>query len=122
MLNLEEKILAIVSALEDIKATDITIIDTSKRSTLFDRMVIASANSPRQTRAIADNVSVKLKELGEEVMGREGDESSDWVLVDLGDVLVHVMQHAAREYYNLEELWNRAEAARPKLAKLPDEK
>ncbi|HCJ50327.1 MAG: ribosome silencing factor [Gallionellales bacterium CG_4_10_14_3_um_filter_54_96] len=122
MLNLEEKILAIVSALEDIKATDITIIDTSKRSTLFDRMVIASANSTRQTRAIADNVSVKLKELGEEVMGREGDESSDWVLVDLGDVLVHVMQHAAREYYNLEELWNRAEAARPKLAKLPDEK
>ena len=122
MLNLEEKILAIVSALEDIKATDITIIDTSKRSTLFDRMVIASANSTRQTRAIADNVSVKLKELGEEVMGREGDESSDWVLVDLGDVLVHVMQHAAREYYNLEELWNLAEAARPKLAKLPDEK
>lgn len=120
MLNLEEKIKAVVSALEDIKATDITIIDTSKRSTLFDRMVIASANSTRQTRAIADNVSVKLKELGEQVIGREGDESSDWVLVDLGDVLVHVMQHAAREYYNLEALWSRAEAVRPKLAKAPE--
>jgi len=116
MLNLEDKTKAIVSALEDIKATDITIIDTSNRSTLFDRMIIASANSTRQTRAIADNVSVKLKELGEDVIGREGEESADWVLVDLGDILVHVMQHAAREYYNLEELWTKAQTIRPKLA------
>ncbi|MDD2721483.1 MAG: ribosome silencing factor [Gallionella sp.] len=119
MLNLEEKTKAIISALEDIKATDITVLDTSKHSTLFDRMIIASATSTRQTRAIADNVSVKLKELGEEVCGREGDDDSDWVLVDLGDVLVHVMQHAAREYYNLEELWSKAQAIRPKLAKTP---
>ena len=122
MLNLEEKIKAIVSALEDIKAVDITVIDTSKRSTLFDRMIIASANSTRQTKALADSVVVKLKELGEEVLGREGEDSGEWVLVDLGDVLVHIMQPAIREYYNLEELWSKAQAARPKLATSPDEK
>src|SRR5487761_2448376 len=119
MLTLEEKIKAIVSALEDIKATDITVIDTSKRSSLFDRMIIASANSTRQTKALADSVVVKLKEQGEQVFGREGEESGEWILVDLGEVLVHIMQPAIREYYNLEELWSKAQAARPKLAKLP---
>ena len=120
MLTPEEKIKAIVSALEDVKATEITVIDTSKLSSLFDSMVIASANSTRQTKALADNVVVKLKELGEEVYGREGEESGEWVLVDLGEVLVHIMQPATRAYYNLEELWTKAQAARPKLAQLPD--
>jgi ribosome-associated protein len=120
MLTPEEKIKAIVSALEDVKATDITVIDTSKLSSLFDSMVIASANSTRQTKALADNVVVKLKELGEEVYGREGEESGEWILVDLGEILVHVMQPATRSYYNLEELWSKAQAARPKLAQLPD--
>ncbi|MCX7193268.1 MAG: ribosome silencing factor [Proteobacteria bacterium] len=122
MLTTEEKTLAVVAALEDIKATDITVIDTSKRSSLFDRMIIASATSTRQTKALADNVVVKLKEMGEEVYGREGEESGEWVLVDLGEVLVHIMQPATRAYYNLEELWSKAQAARPKLAQLPDEK
>lgn len=120
MLTPEEKIKAIVSALEDVKATEITVIDTSKLSSLFDSMVIASANSTRQTKALADNVVVKLKELGEEVYGREGEESGEWILVDLGEVLVHVMQPATRSYYNLEELWSKAQAARPKLAQLPE--
>jgi ribosome-associated protein len=120
MLTPEEKIKAIVDALEDIKATDITVIDTSKLSSLFDSMVIASATSTRQTKALADNVVVKLKELGEEVYGREGEDSGEWILVDLGEVLVHVMQPATRTYYNLEELWSKAQAARPKLAKLPE--
>jgi ribosome-associated protein len=120
MLTSEEKIKAIVAALEDIKATDITVIDTSKLSSLFDSMVIASANSTRQTKALADNVVVKLKELGEEVYGREGEDSGEWILVDLGEILVHIMQPATRTYYNLEELWSKAQAARPKLAKLPE--
>jgi ribosome-associated protein len=120
MLTTEEKTLAVVAALEDIKATDITVIDTSKLSSLFDRMVIASATSTRQTKALADNVIVKLKEQGEEVFGREGEESGEWILVDLGEVLVHIMQPATRTYYNLEELWSKAQAARPKLAKLPE--
>lgn len=120
MLTTEEKTKAVVAALEDIKATDITVIDTSKLSSLFDRMIIASATSTRQTKALADNVVVKLKEMGEEVYGREGEESGEWVLVDLGEVLVHIMQPATRAYYNLEELWSKAQAARPKLAQLPE--
>lgn len=106
MLNIEEKTRAVVAALEDIKASDINVINTSNLSSMFERMVIASGNSNRQTRALADNVSVKLKEQGEEVLGREGDETGDWVLVDLGDVIVHIMVPAVRAYYNLEELWN----------------
>jgi ribosome-associated protein len=105
MLTTEEKTQAVVAALEDIKATDITVINTSKRSSLFDRMVIASGKSNRQTRALVDSVAVKLKEMGEEVHGREGDETGDWVLIDLGEVIVHIMVPAVRAYYNLEELW-----------------
>jgi ribosome-associated protein len=105
MLTIEEKTQAIVAALEDIKATDITVLDTSKQSPLFERMVIANAQSTRQTRALADNVVEKLKLLGETVTGTEGKASGEWVLVDLGDVIVHIMQPAVRAYYNLEELW-----------------
>jgi ribosome-associated protein len=119
MLTTEEKVQAVIAALEDIKANDITVIDTSKLSTLFERMVICSANSKRQTKAIADNVVVKLKELGEKVIGREGDDTGEWILIDLDEVLVHIMQPAVREYYNLEELWSKAQAARPKLAASP---
>jgi len=119
MLNTEEKTKAIVAALEDIKATNITVIDTSKLSSMFECMIIASANSTRQTKALADNVVVKLKELGEQVYGREGEDSGEWILVDFGEVLVHIMQPAIRDYYNLEELWSKAQAARPKLANAP---
>jgi len=105
MLTTEEKTQAVVAALEDIKASDITVINTSKLSSLFDRMVIASGKSNRQTRALADSVAVKLKEMGEEIHGREGEESGDWVLIDLGEVIVHIMVPAVRAYYNLEELW-----------------
>ncbi|OGS95897.1 MAG: ribosome silencing factor [Gallionellales bacterium RIFCSPLOWO2_02_FULL_57_47] len=119
MLTTEEKTQAVVAALEDIKANNITVIDTSKLSTMFERMVIASANSTRQTKALADNVVIKLKERGEQILGREGDDSGEWILVDLGEVLVHIMQPAIRDYYNLEELWSKAQAARPKLAQVP---
>jgi len=119
MLNTEEKTKAVVAALEDVKANEITVIDTSKLSSMFERMVIASANSTRQTKALADNVVVKLKELGEKVYGREGEESGEWILVDLGEVLVHVMQPAIRDYYNLEELWSKAQAARPQVGAAP---
>ena len=116
MLTTEEKTQAVIAALEDIKASDITVIDTSKHSSMFERMVICSATSRRQTRAIADNVVEKIKERGENVLGREGEDSGEWILVDLGEVLVHVMQPAVRNYYNLEELWSKAQAIRPKLA------
>lgn len=122
MLDTEQKTQAVIAALEEIKAANITVIDTSQRSNLFDRMVIASANSRRQTKALADNVMVKLKALGVEVMGHEGEDSGEWILIDLDEVLVHVMQPAIREYYNLEELWSKAQNARPKLAAAPDAK
>lgn len=105
MLTIEEKILAVVTALEDIKANDICVLDTSKKSPLFERMVIASANSSRQTRALADHLSKQLKLCGEQILGTEGEESGEWVLVDLGEVVVHIMQPAVRAYYQLEELW-----------------
>ena len=106
MLTTEEKTKAVVSALEDVKALDITVIDTSKLSPLFDCMIVASAQSTRQTKALASSVVVKLKELGETVHSTEGEDSGEWVLVDLGEVVVHIMQPAVRAYYNLEELWS----------------
>jgi ribosome-associated protein len=105
MLNIEEKVRAIVAALEDIKAADIVTIDTAKLSPLFEHMVIASAQSTRQTKALADHVEQKLRELGEPAIGVEGGDTGEWVLVDLGDIVVHIMQPAVRAYYNLEELW-----------------
>jgi ribosome-associated protein len=94
-----------VSALEDIKARDIIIIDVSPLTSLFERMIIASADSSRQTKALANNVQVKIKDAGGSVQGVEGERSGEWILVDCGDVVVHVMQPAVRQYYNLEELW-----------------
>jgi ribosome-associated protein len=111
MLTLKEKTQAIVDALEEIKGNDITVIDTSKKSSLFDRMIIASANSNRQTRALAQNVVKRLEEKGETVNSTEGEKSGEWVLIDLGEVLVHVMQPGVRAYYSLEELWEKHPAA-----------
>ena len=111
-MNIEDKIKLIVDALEDIKAQDITVIDTGKLTSLFERMVIATGTSNRQTRSIADNVRVKMKEADEYVGNTEGEETGDWVLLDLGDVIVHVMLPAVRTHYNLEELWGAGEAAR----------
>lgn len=106
MLTVEEKTQAVVAALEDIKANDITVLETSQFSSLFERMVIASAQSTRQTKALADNVAKQLKLRGETVLGVEGEDPGEWILVDLGEVVVHIMQPAVRAYYNLEELWN----------------
>ena len=94
-----------VSALEDIKAKDIEVINTTKLTSLFDRIIVASADSTRQVKALARSVEEKAREAGVEVFGVEGEETGEWVLVDLGDIVVHIMQPAIRSYYNLEELW-----------------
>jgi ribosome-associated protein len=99
----------VVSALEDIKGRDIEVLNTSKLTSLFDRIVIATGDSNRQVKALARNVQEKVGEAGGEVLSIEGEENGEWVLVDLGDIVVHVMQPAVRAHYNLEELW----AARP---------
>jgi ribosome-associated protein len=111
-MNIKDKTKLIVDALEDIKAQDIAVLDTGKLTSLFERMVIASGTSNRQTRAIADNVRIKMKEANEYVGNTEGEDTGDWVLIDLGDVIVHVMLPAVRAHYNLEELWGAGEAAR----------
>jgi ribosome-associated protein len=103
-----------VAALEDIKARDITTFDVRKQTSLYDTLVIASADSNRQVKALANHVRDKLKEAGATILGVEGAETGEWVLVDAGDIVVHVMQPAVRAYYNLEELWappRRARAA-----------
>ena len=102
----------VVAALEDIKARDIEVINTRKLTSLFDRLIIASAESNRQTRALARHVEDKVKEAGGEVIGVEGTEAGEWILIDLGDAVVHIMQPAVRSYYNLEELWQAKPAAR----------
>jgi ribosome-associated protein len=99
-----------VTALEDIKARDITVLDVRKLTSLYDTLIIASADSNRQVKALAQHVRDKLKEAGAHIIGVEGEQGAEWVLVDAGDIVVHVMQPAVRAYYNLEELW--APAAR----------
>lgn len=96
---------AVVDALEDVKAQDIQVFNTTHLTSLFDRVVIASATSNRQTRALASSVSDKVKSLGIPVVALEGEETGEWVLVDIGDIVVHIMQPAIRAYYNLEEVW-----------------
>lgn len=96
---------AIVAALEDIKARDIAVIDVRKLTSMFDTVVVASGDSPRQTRALARSVHDKVRESGGSILGVEGEDTGEWVLVDCVDVVVHVMQPAVRTHYNLEELW-----------------
>ncbi|MCK6406125.1 MAG: ribosome silencing factor [Rhodocyclaceae bacterium] len=105
-----------VSALEDIKGRDIEVINTTKLTSLFDRIVIATGDSNRQVKALARNVQEKVSEAGGEVISVEGEENGEWVLVDLGDIVVHVMQPAVRAHYNLEELWAARPAARSRKA------
>jgi ribosome-associated protein len=95
----------VVDALEDVKAQNIKVFNTIGLSDLFDRVVLASGTSNRQTRALAYRVAQQVKEAGGHVVSVEGADAGEWVLVDLGDLVVHVMQPAIREYYALEEIW-----------------
>lgn len=95
----------VIAALEDIKARDIQAIDVRDVTSIFDWIVVATADSARQTKALARHIRDALKESGSAIVGTEGEESGEWILVDAGDIVAHVMQPAAREYYNLEELW-----------------
>jgi len=94
-----------VEALEEIKAREIVVLDTRKLTPMFDYMIVASAESTRQTKALARNVEDKIRSGGGKVLGTEGEQAGEWVLVDMGSVIVHIMQPAIREYYNLEQLW-----------------
>jgi len=95
----------VMAALEDIKAHDILAFDVTHLTALFDRVVIASADSGRQLRALSRNVQDKVREAGGRIASVEGEDGDEWVLVDAGDLVVHIMQPATRTHYNLEELW-----------------
>ncbi|WP_454731159.1 MULTISPECIES: ribosome silencing factor [Cupriavidus] len=96
---------AIVDGLEDVKAQDIKVYDTTHLTELFDRVVIASGTSNRQTKALAASVRDTVKGAGGHIVAVEGLETGEWVLVDCGDAVVHIMQPQLRMYYNLEEIW-----------------
>ena len=104
--------IAVVDAIEDIKGFDITVMDVRKLTSMTSYMIVASATSSRQAKSIADNVREKLKEKGYSIRGTEGEKEGEWVLVDLDDIVVHIMVPTTRAYYNLEQLWGEAENRR----------
>jgi len=114
MIELKKLQKAAVAALEDIKARDIDVFDVTHLTTMFDRVIIASADSARQLKALAGNLQEKAKTAGGRVYGVEGEEGGDWALIDLGDIIVHIMQPAVRSHYNLEELWGQPKPRKPR--------
>ena len=95
----------VVSSLEDFKATDIQVIDVSGKNPLTERMVVASGNSTRHVKSMAENLVVNAKRADSPPLGVEGAGEGEWVLVDLNDVIVHLMLPQTRAFYNLEKLW-----------------
>lgn len=103
--DLQKMVDVAVNALEDVKGKDIVVLDVAAKTSLFQRMIIASGDSNRQVKALVNNVAVDLKAQGFEVLSTEGTESGEWALVDAGDVVVHVMLPAVRDFYDIEALW-----------------
>jgi ribosome-associated protein len=123
-MDIRKKQRAVVEALQDIKARDIVVFNVERLSPIFERVVIASGDSTRQVKALADNVARELKALGATVRGIEGQGGAEWMLVDLEDIVVHVMHPTVRSYYNLEEIWGGKEVrlkatSTPARAKAP---
>ena len=104
-MNLEELEKIAVAALEDMKAQDIRIIDVRGKTVVTDKMIVASGTSERHVKSIAENVAAKAKDSGVPPLGMEGEREGEWALVDLNDIVVHVMQPKVRDFYNLEKLW-----------------
>lgn len=116
-MNLQKQQRLVIDALEDAKAQDIKVFNTTELTNLFDRVIIASGTSNRQTKSIASHVANKAREQKIEIIAYEGEDTGEWVLIDLGDIVVHCMQPAIRSYYNLEEIWG-AKPVRVKLQTL----
>ncbi|GHD78903.1 ribosome silencing factor [Vogesella fluminis] len=104
-MEVQEIVKLAINALEDVKGKNIVSLDTSKLTSLFSHLIVATGDSNRQVKALANNVAVDLKAAGVDIVGTEGHESGEWVLVDAGDVVVHVMLPAVRDYYDIEALW-----------------
>jgi len=116
-MDIRTKQRAVVEALEDVKGRDIQVFNVARQTAYFERVVIASGDSNRQVNALAASVQTKLKAMGARIAGVEGRRNGDWVLVDLGDIVVHVMHPAVRSHYNLEELWGDKEVKQKPKAK-----
>jgi len=105
MLNSEQLSKVVVHAMEELKAQNIKVLDVKNISGVTDYLVISSGTSNRQVSAIADKVADDAKKSGQRILGIEGKNPSEWVLVDLGDVVAHIMQPHIRDFYQLEKLW-----------------
>lgn len=105
MVDIEQLQAVVIDALEDVKATDIRVLDVRGKTSVTDVLVIACGNTSRQVKALVDSVVVKAKAVGVKPFGVEGEQQGEWALVDLGDVVVHIMQPSIRAFYNLEKLW-----------------
>ena len=105
MMRLDKITRAAVDALEDVKARDIVVFDVKKMTAFFDKVIVATGESNRQCRALASRVQEQVKAAGGRVYGVEGEQTGEWLLVDIGGTVIHIMQPAIRSYYNLEELW-----------------
>ncbi len=103
----------VIEALDDIKGQDIVALDVTKQTDIADHMVVATGNTSRQVKALVDSVLVKVKAEGVQVLGVEGEDSGEWILVDLADVIVHVMLPSIREFYDLERLWSVSPSGKP---------
>ena len=114
MIDIKKLQKAAIAALEDIKARDIEVFDVAHLTSMFDRVIIASADSARQLKALSSHVRERAKASGGQVYGVEGEDGGDWVLIDLGDIVVHIMQPAVRSHYNLEELWDQPKPRKPR--------
>ena len=115
-MDIRKKQQLVVEALQDVKGRDIMVFNVAGQTAYFERVVIASGDSSRQVNALATSVQEKLKALGAKIVGVEGRRNGEWVLVDLGDIVVHVMHPAVRSHYNLEELWGEKEVKLKKEA------
>ena len=109
-MNLNEISDLVQNALEDLKAVDIVSVDVTGKSSMTDKLFIATGNSTRHVKSIAENVVIEAKKANLDVIGTEGKGSSEWVLVDLNDVIVHVMLESTRDFYQLEKLWSADDA------------
>ena len=108
----------VTTAMDDMKAQQVKVLDVRGKSTITDMMVIATGTSTRHVKSIAENVALKAKNAGEQPLGTEGERDSEWMLVDLNDIIVHVMTPATRDFYNLEKLWGEGDVSADDL---PDE-